>query len=62
MNKEILAKIIRHVLGFAGGYLVAKGIDVDAASLDAIAGGLAAAASIGWSLWAAKKKPAPALE
>lgn len=62
MNKEIIAKVIRHILGFAGGYLVAKGIEVDAESLDAIAGGAAALASIGWSLWAAKKKPAPNLE
>jgi hypothetical protein len=54
MNKEILTKLLRHILGFAGGYFVAKGIEVDAASLDAIAGGLAAVIAIVWSLRAAK--------
>lgn len=54
MNKEILVKLVRHLLGFAGGYFVAKGVEIDSTSLDAIAGGISAIIAIAWSLRAAK--------
>ena len=62
MNKEIIAKVIRHLLGFAGGYLAAKGIEITGTDMDAIAGGLAAIVAIAWSLKAAKTPATPEQE
>ena len=59
MNKQIISSIVRHLLGFAGGYLAAKGIELDAASVEAIAGGVAAFVALGWSVWEKRKAPAP---
>ncbi len=60
MNKELIAKLLRHLLGFAGGYLAAKGIEITGTDMDAIAGGLAAIAAVAWSIKDAKKPAAPA--
>lgn len=58
MKPEVIKAIIRHALGFAGGYFAAKGIELDGAQLEAISGGLAAIVAIVWSLVAkANAKP-----
>lgn len=54
MNATIIASITRHVLtATAGGLLVKYG--VDGTTIDAIIGGLAALAGVGWSIWEKKK-------
>lgn len=55
MNKELIASILRHALGFAGGYLAAKGIELDGATVEAISGGLAAIIAVVWSVTSKKK-------
>ncbi len=59
MNKQIIASVVRHLLGFAGGYLAAKGIELDSASVEAISGGVAAFVALAWSVYEKKKAPAP---
>jgi hypothetical protein len=49
MNATVIAAIVRHVLtAVAGGMAVKYG--VDGVTVDAIVGGIAAAAGLGWSL------------
>lgn len=49
MNATMIAAIVRHILtAVAGGMAVKYG--VDGATVDAIVGGVAAAAGLGWSL------------
>lgn len=49
MNATIFAALVRHILtGLAGGFAVKYGID--GGTLDAIVGGAAAAAGVGWSV------------
>jgi len=49
MNATILAALVRHILtGLAGGFAVKYGID--GVTMDAIVGGAAAAAGVGWSV------------
>jgi hypothetical protein len=49
MNATMISAIVRHLLtGVAGAYAVQYGID--GATADAIVGGVAAAAGVGWSL------------
>lgn len=47
MGQQIALGMIRHALTLAGGYLVARG--VDGAAVDAMIGGLTAAAGLIWS-------------
>jgi hypothetical protein len=50
MNSAIISAVVRHVLtALAGGFAVRWGID--GATIDAIVGGAAAAAGVGWSIW-----------
>jgi hypothetical protein len=56
MNWESLAGIVRHVLTFGGGFLVAKGF-LDNETLNQAVAALVTLLGIGWSVWA-KKKPA----
>lgn len=50
MNAMIIAALVRHILtAVAGGFAVKYGID--GADIDAIIGGAAAAAGVGWSVW-----------
>lgn len=50
MNATIITAVVRHVLtAIAGGFAVRYGID--GATLDAVIGGAAAAAGVGWSVW-----------
>lgn len=50
MNSTIIQALVRHILtAIAGGFAVKWG--VDGGTLDAIIGGAAAAAGVGWSVW-----------
>ena len=50
MNAMIIQAIVRHILtAAAGGFAVKYG--VDGSTLDAIVGGAAALAGVGWSVW-----------
>ena len=48
MNGEQVGGIVRAILATLGGYLVSKGIG-DAATVTAVAGGLASAIAAAWS-------------
>ena len=49
MNATIIAAVVRHILtALAGGFAVKYGID--GGTMDAIVGGAAAAAGVGWSV------------
>lgn len=55
MNATIVSAIVRHFLtAIAGGMAVQYG--VDGATTDAIIGGIAAAAGLGWSLLDKRKE------
>ena len=54
MNPVIIAAVVRHILtGLAGGFAVKYG--VDGGAMDAIIGGAAAAAGVGWSIFDKKR-------
>lgn len=54
MNATIIQAVVRHVLtAIAGGFTVRFGLD--GAALDAVIGGAAAAAGLGWSIWDKKR-------
>ena len=48
MNKDTILGIVRHLLTFGGGYLVAKGI-FDQAALDAVVPALLTVIGVVWS-------------
>ncbi len=54
MNQEIVFSLVRHLLTAVGGGLAVK-YGIDGAQIDAIAGGLAALAGIGWSIFEKRK-------
>lgn len=50
MNPVIISAIVRHLLtALAGGFAVKYG--VDGSTMDAIIGGVSAAAGVGWSVY-----------
>ena len=50
MNATIISALVRHILTAAAvGFAVRYGID--GGTMDAIIGGAAAAAGVGWSVW-----------
>ncbi|KEP71767.1 hypothetical protein DL1_00430 [Thioclava dalianensis] len=49
-TRPVVAGVVRHIVGAAGVYLVAHGVDADQTTLDAISGGLVAMAMLGWSV------------
>ena len=49
MNKDTIFGIIRHVLTFGGGYLVAKGV-FDQAALNAVVPAVITIAGVVWSM------------
>lgn len=50
MNSTVIAAVVRHILtALAGGFAVRWGID--GGTMDAIIGGAAAAAGVGWSIF-----------
>lgn len=54
MNAMIVSALVRHLLtALAGGFTVKYGID--GGTMDAIIGGAAAAAGVGWSIYDKKK-------
>jgi len=54
MNAVIIQALVRHILtAIAGGFAVKYG--VDGGTMDAIVGGAAAAAGVGWSVWDKKR-------
>ncbi len=54
MNPVLIQALVRHVLtAIAGGFAVRYG--VDGATMDALIGGAAAAAGVGWSIYDKKK-------
>lgn len=57
MNKEKVLGIVRHVLTFGGGLLVAKGLMTEALSQEII-GGLVSLVGLVWSIVSKKSQPA----
>ncbi len=57
MNMEAILGVVRHVLTFGGGFLVAKGW-IDADTLTQGVAALATLIGLVWSVWAKKKAPA----
>lgn len=55
MNSAIIASLARHILTASAGALLVK-YGVDGATIDAIIGGLAALAGVGWSIYEKKKE------
>lgn len=56
MNAMIIQALVRHLLtALAGGFAVKYG--VDGGTMDAIIGGAAAAAGVGWSVYDKRKQP-----
>jgi hypothetical protein len=54
MNAVVIQALVRHLLtAVAGGFAVRYGID--GGTMDAIIGGAAAAAGLGWSVWDKRK-------
>ena len=51
MNASIISSIVRHLLGIGSGWLLAKGIELDAGAIETIAGALGSLGALGWSLW-----------
>ena len=56
MNKDQIMGVVRHVLTFGGGFLVAKDW-LDAGMLETAVGAVVALVGVAWSAFA-KKKPA----
>lgn len=52
----IIGSVVRHLLGIAAGALLAKGITLDGASIEAISGAIGSLVAVGWSLWS-KRAP-----
>jgi hypothetical protein len=54
MNSAVIAALVRHILTIlAGGFAVKYGID--GGTMDAVIGGAAAAAGMGWSVYDKRK-------
>jgi len=55
MSATIISALVRHILtALAGGFAVKYGID--GGTMDAIIGGAAAAAGVGWSVYDKRKQ------
>lgn len=50
MNEQVITAIVRHLLTLFGGVMAAR-YGIDGSTVDAIVGGAAAAAGVGWSVW-----------
>lgn len=56
MNAMIIQALVRHLLtALAGGFAVKYGVDGE--TMNAIVGGAAAAAGVGWSVYDKRKQP-----
>lgn len=56
MNAAIITALVRHLLTTVGGAFASR-YAIDGASIEAIAGGIAALAGVAWSIWD-KRSPA----
>jgi len=56
MNWEMIAGLVRHVLTFGGGYLVAKGL-VDEQTMTAGVAGVLSLGALVWSIIQKRKAP-----
>lgn len=56
MTATTISAIVRHLLGIAGGYLLAKGIELDSTTVETIAGAVGALGAVAWSLWSKRSK------
>jgi len=56
MNATTIAAVVRHLLGIAGGWLLAKGLSLDAGTIETISGAVGSLIAVGWSLYS-KQKP-----
>jgi hypothetical protein len=55
MNAMIIQALVRHILtALAGGFAVKYGVDGE--TMNAVIGGAAAAAGVGWSVWDKRKQ------
>jgi hypothetical protein len=54
MNKEMILGVVRHVLTFAGGFLITKGI-IDESLSQEIIGGVVSLVGLVWSIWTKKQ-------
>ena len=55
MNAMIIQALVRHILtALAGGFAVKYGVDGE--TMNAVIGGAAAAAGVGWSVWDKKRQ------
>ena len=55
MNKETILGVIRHILTFGGGYMVAKGW-LDDALMNNMAAAIITLAGAAWSVWDKKTR------
>jgi hypothetical protein len=61
MNASVIASIVRHLLGIASGWLLAKGFALDAGAIETIAGALGSLGAVAWSLWSKKGQTTPSV-
>lgn len=57
MNSTTISSVFRHLLGILSGWLLAKGISLDAGTIETLSGALGSLAAIGWSLWSKRQTP-----
>jgi hypothetical protein len=57
MNASVISSIVRHLLGIAGGWLLAKGVALDAGTVETIAGSVGSLLAVGWSIWSKRQTP-----
>lgn len=50
VSQKVVGAVVRHVIGAAGVYLAAQGVEVTPGAVDQIAGGAVALASVVWSI------------
>lgn len=55
MTKDAILSVVRHVLTFGGGFLVAKGW-ADAAMIEAAVAAIVTLATVGWGIWDKKAR------
>lgn len=58
MNATTISAVLRHLLGIAGGYLLAKGIELDTTAIETISGALGSLIAVAWSIWSKRSTPA----
>jgi hypothetical protein len=59
MNATVITSIVRHLLGIASGYLIAKGIELDSGTIETVAGSIGSLLAVGWSLWSKRVEKTP---